>query len=129
MQQKVGHIFICPCIWSIQISRCFAGRVARPSPKASTGSSTAAQSRLNRRNNAKQSAATKRNALVSATRVFNGVDGAPRIVAVIPLTEDVSAKTTVQSLADALDISADECPEDGIWKLRCGKLSSRLKDD
>uniref|UniRef100_A0A8H7Y4G9 Ribosome biogenesis protein tsr1 n=1 Tax=Psilocybe cubensis TaxID=181762 RepID=A0A8H7Y4G9_PSICU len=104
-----------------------SSRIARPSPKASTGSSTVAQSRLNRRNNAKQSAAAKRNALVSATRIFNGVDGAPRIVAVIPLTEDVSAKSTVQSLADVLDMSADDCPDDGIWKMKAERFRTSLQ--
>jgi len=98
------------------------GRIARQSPKASPTSNTAAQSRLNRRNNAKQAQVKKRNSLISATRIFNGVDGAPRIVAVIPLTEDVSAKSTVASLADCLDLSGSECPEDGLWNMRCADL-------
>ena len=57
---------------------------------------------------------------MSATRVFNGVDGAPRIVAVIPLTFDVSAKKVVNSLAEVLDLPSADCPEDGVWKMRCG---------
>jgi len=56
--------------------------------------------------------------LVSATRIFNGVDGAPRIVAVIPLSEDVDARRTVSALAEALDAAADDCPETGLWKLK-----------
>jgi hypothetical protein len=55
---------------------------------------------------------------VSATRVFNGVDGAPRIVAVIPLSEDVNARSTVSALSEALDTPADDCPEAGLWKLK-----------
>ncbi|KAF4620522.1 hypothetical protein D9613_000299 [Agrocybe pediades] len=103
------------------------GKIARQSPKASPASSAAAQSRLNRRNNAKQAQATKRNALISATRIFSGVDGAPRIVAVIPLTYDVSAKSTVKSLAESLDIEADDCPEDGIWKMRADRFKTSLQ--
>ncbi|KAF8871255.1 ribosome biogenesis protein tsr1 [Gymnopilus junonius] len=103
------------------------GRIARQSPKTPTGSNAAAQSRLNRRNNAKQAQLTKRNALISATRIFNGVDGAPRIVAVIPLTGDVSTKSTVRSLAASLDIPADDCPEDGLWKLRADRFKTSLQ--
>jgi pre-rRNA-processing protein TSR1 len=104
---------------------CFVkliGRIARQLVKASPTSNSAAQSRLSRRNNAKQAQAKKRNSLISATRIFNGVDGAPRIVAVIPLTDDVSTKSTVASLADSLDLSGSECPEDGLWKMRCASL-------
>ncbi|KAF8197913.1 ribosome biogenesis protein tsr1 [Pholiota molesta] len=103
------------------------GRIARSSPKASPSSNSAAQTRLNRRNNAKQAQLAKRSALVSATRVFNGVDGAPRIVAVIPLTPDVSTKTVVSSLAEVLDISANDCPEDGIWKMRADRFKTSLQ--
>lgn len=98
------------------------GRIARQLPKASPSSNAAVQSRLSRRNNAKQAQVKKRNSLISATRIFNGVDGAPRIVAVIPLTEDVSTKSTVASLADSLNLSGSECPEDGLWKTRCADL-------
>jgi pre-rRNA-processing protein TSR1 len=78
----------------------------------------AAQTKLNRRNKAKQVQVQKRNVLVSATRIFNGVDGAPRIVAVIPLSEDLNARATVASLAEALDLSADDCPQTGLWELK-----------
>ncbi|TFK44273.1 ribosome biogenesis protein tsr1 [Crucibulum laeve] len=103
------------------------GRIARQSPKASPTSNSAAQSRLSRRNNAKQAQAKKRDALVSATRVFNGVDGAPRIVAVIPLTADVSTKGTVLSLAESLDVSAEDCLEDGVWKMRAERFKTSLQ--
>lgn len=95
----------------------YIGRVPKTSTKAAL-TSTAAQSRLNRRNNAKQGQTKKRQALVSATRLFNGVDGTPRIVAVIPLSEDVDARSTVAALAEALDAAADDCPETGLWKLK-----------
>lgn len=94
------------------------GRVPHASHKA-TPASNAAQSRLNRRNKAKQVQTQKRDVLVSATKIFNGVDGAPRIVAVIPLSGDLNARATVALLARSLDLSAAECPEAGLWKMKC----------
>lgn len=93
------------------------GKTLRQSPKSSS-TATVAQARLNRRNNAKQIQTKKRQALVSATRLFSGTDGTPRIVAVIPLTPDVSARTTIQGLAEVLDVPAESCPEVGNWRMR-----------
>jgi pre-rRNA-processing protein TSR1 len=93
------------------------GRIARDASKAAASTSVA-QLRLNRRNTAKQAQSKKRQSLISATRIFNGVDGAPRIVAVIPLTPDVDARGAVASLADSLQIPADDCPDLGIWKIK-----------
>ncbi|KAJ7873935.1 ribosome biogenesis protein tsr1 [Mycena olivaceomarginata] len=70
------------------------GRVPRESPKSNAGSKIAAQTRLNRRNNAKQAQTLKRNALVSAT-----------------------TRSAVSSLAEALDVATDDCPDHGLWKL------------
>ena len=56
---------------------------------------------------------------MSATRIFSGVDGAPRILAVIPLTPDVDARSVATSFGDALGLQTDDCPESGIWRLRC----------
>lgn len=95
-----------------------AGRIARELLKSSPTSNAAAQARSNRRNHAKQSQIKKRNSLISSTRIFNGVDGAPRIVAVIPLTGDVSTRNVIASLAESLELLAEDCPEDGIWKMR-----------
>ncbi|CAA7261787.1 unnamed protein product [Cyclocybe aegerita] len=103
------------------------GRIARQSPKAFPTSNAVAQSRLNRRNNAKQAQLVKRNALVSATRIFSGVDGAPRIVTVVPLTSDVSPKTVVASLTESLNIDAGECPENGIWKIRADRFKTSIQ--
>ena len=101
------------------------GRVPRQSPKVSaTNQNSAAQLRLNRKNNAKQAQIKKRNALVSATRLFSGVDGAPRIVAVIPLTSDVQTSEAVKGLAASLELDADDVPEKGIWKMRCVAISA-----
>ncbi|TRM70138.1 hypothetical protein BD626DRAFT_390775 [Schizophyllum amplum] len=102
------------------------GRVQRQSPKAPP-TNNSAQLRANRRNNAKQAQAKKREAIVSATRLFSGVDGAPRIVAVIPLTDDVSAKGAVSALASSLDASADDCPDTGLWGMRADRFKTSLQ--
>jgi pre-rRNA-processing protein TSR1 len=95
-----------------------SGRVPHRSPK-SISSSAAAQTRLNRRNNAKQVQAQKRQALISSTRIFHGTNGAPRIVAVIPLTADVDARLITSSLAASLEILTDDCPDGAPWTIRC----------
>ncbi|KAK1225651.1 ribosome biogenesis protein tsr1 [Marasmius sp. AFHP31] len=104
------------------------GRVPRQSPKASAANqNSAAQLRLNRKNNAKQAQIKKRNALVSATRLFSGVDGAPRIVAVVPLTSDVQASEAVKGLAGSLEVDADDVMEKGIWKMRADRFKTSLQ--
>ncbi|KAL4260195.1 Ribosome biogenesis protein Bms1/Tsr1 [Pleurotus pulmonarius] len=103
------------------------GRVSRQSPKTIHGSPNAAQTRMNRKNHAKQVQAHKRSAIVSATRLFNGVDGAPRIVAVVPLCPDVSTQEIVKYMAEALDQNADDCPIAGVWKLRAERFRTSLQ--
>ena len=95
----------------------YTGKTARQSQKSSS-TATVAQARLNRRNNAKQIQTKRRQALISATRLFSGTDGTPRIVVVVPLTPDVSARTTVQRIAEVLGLPAEECPEVGNWRMR-----------
>lgn len=106
------------------------GKIARQSPK--TTSNSAAQTRLNRRNHAKQTQTKKRSEIVSASRLFNGVDGAPRIVAVVPLCPDVSSKNIVFAIAASLGVFPEDCSENGIWKMKsalicllCNKSSNR----
>ncbi|KZT10829.1 ribosome biogenesis protein tsr1 [Laetiporus sulphureus 93-53] len=102
------------------------GRYARKSQKATVASNTAARSRLERRNNAKQVQVRKRQALISATRIFNGVDGAPRIVAIVPLTEDVSSHSVASALARSLDPSADDVSE-GLCKIRAERFKTSVQ--
>lgn len=91
----------------------------RQSPKNSQATLSTAQSRLNRKNHAKQVQTQKRHALVSATRLFNGIDGTPRIVAVVPLAADVDARQVAASLGESLDVAVEDIPQNGLWKLKC----------
>ncbi|KAG8214265.1 ribosome biogenesis protein tsr1 [Butyriboletus roseoflavus] len=103
------------------------GRTQRPSTK-SPAVSTAAQARLNRRNTQKQAQAAKRASLVASTRIFNGVDGAPRIVAVIPLCEGIPTVDAVCALATSVVEDVDGIKENSpIWKMKAGRFKTSLQ--
>ncbi|KAF1999069.1 DUF663-domain-containing protein [Amniculicola lignicola CBS 123094] len=72
-------------------------------------------SKFDRRNRAKQLRINKDHEHAKATNVFGGKDGAPRIVAVVPLCKDISPSAAVRSLNASIDIE-DEVPESG-WSL------------
>ncbi|KAI8994012.1 ribosome biogenesis protein tsr1 [Trametes punicea] len=103
------------------------GRTQRQSPKARASANAAAQLRTNRRNSAKQVQLKKRQGLVSATRIFSGVDGAPRIVAIVPLTEDVKARDVSEKLAQAIDATLEEDANTGLQKLRADRFKTSLQ--
>jgi pre-rRNA-processing protein TSR1 len=56
--------------------------------------------------------------------MFNGVDGAPRIVAVVPLCSDTSARDMAKSLVGGVDADMDttNCPEFGVWRIRSVRI-------
>nr|UWK20455.1 ribosomal biogenesis protein [Trichoderma aurantioeffusum] len=64
-------------------------------------------SKFDRRNQAKQTRLTKHKEHLKETSIFSGKDGAPRIVAVIPLCSDGDAKAAIQALNGSLDIETD----------------------
>jgi pre-rRNA-processing protein TSR1 len=80
-------------------------------------SSANAQSKLNRRNRSKQIQLRKRQSLLSAVSIFGGVDGAPRIVAVIPLCEDVDSHSAVSALSTSLGLP-DNTGQENITKIK-----------
>lgn len=61
-----------------------------------------------------------------ATNVFNGKDGAPRIVAVIPLCSDVSAAAAVRSLNASLDID-EEVPDAGWTRVNVDRFKQKVQ--
>lgn len=63
------------------------------------------QSKLDRRNQAKQKQRLKHKDRSEAASIFSGANGAPRQVAVIPLTKSVNVRAAVKSLNDSLDIA------------------------
>lgn len=64
-------------------------------------------SKLDRRNQAKQARLTKHRDHLKETSIFSGKDGAPRIVAVIPLCSDGDAQAAIQSLNSSVDIDTN----------------------
>ncbi|KAI1354321.1 hypothetical protein F5Y01DRAFT_273758 [Xylaria sp. FL0043] len=64
-------------------------------------------SKIDRRNQAKQRQLTKHKEHQKEASIFMGRDGAPRIVAVIPLCADGNALAAIQSLNGSLDIECD----------------------
>ncbi|KAI1117543.1 hypothetical protein F5Y14DRAFT_353246 [Nemania sp. NC0429] len=64
-------------------------------------------SKIDRRNQAKQRQLTKHKEHQREASLFTGRDGAPRIVAVIPLCADGDAPSAIQSLNGSLDIEGD----------------------
>ncbi|KAL0258870.1 ribosome biogenesis protein tsr1 [Diplodia seriata] len=83
-------------------------------------------SKFDRRNQAKQKRVGKHAEHMEATKVFAGRDGAPRIVAVVPLTEDVSAKLAVRSLNGALDLEED-VPERGGARVTIERFKQKVQ--
>ncbi|OTA54919.1 DUF663-domain-containing protein [Hypoxylon sp. EC38] len=67
-------------------------------------------SKFDRRNQAKQRQLAKHKEHQKETSVFTGRDGAPRIVAVVPLCADVNVSEAIRSLNSSLDIES-EIPE------------------
>ncbi|KIP06509.1 hypothetical protein PHLGIDRAFT_128227 [Phlebiopsis gigantea 11061_1 CR5-6] len=108
------------------IKEAAKGKLSRQSPKTTHSAANAVQTRLNRKNHAKQVQTLKRQATISASRIFNGADGAPRIVAVIPLTPDVDPAFVAAALAEHLDIS-EVVPQHGLWKLRADRFKTSLQ--
>ncbi|KAI0124954.1 hypothetical protein BJ170DRAFT_635827 [Xylariales sp. AK1849] len=64
-------------------------------------------SKLDRRNQAKQRQQQKHKEHQKETFVFSGRDGAPRIVAVVPLCSDGDVPAAIHSLNSSLDIQTD----------------------
>ena len=60
-------------------------------------------SKLERRNQAKQKRMTRDQEHAKATSVFSGRDAAPRIIAVVPLCNDVDIPDAIKSLSGSVD--------------------------
>ncbi|KAL8280521.1 hypothetical protein RQP46_007169 [Phenoliferia psychrophenolica] len=93
------------------------GRTSRPSerksrPKTTNATLAASHSKLNRRNHAKQMQGKKLAALEDVGRIFSrkGADRVSRVVAVVPLTGDLSALQIVEQLLKSVDV---ECEGEG----------------
>ncbi|KAM3443835.1 hypothetical protein MY4824_000283 [Beauveria thailandica] len=82
-------------------------------------------SKFDRRNQAKQARLTKHKEHLKGTSVFNSREGAPRIVAVIPLCADGDAAAAIQQLNGSLDITADIQP--GSFRVPVDRFKQKLQ--
>jgi pre-rRNA-processing protein TSR1 len=83
-------------------------------------------SKFDRRNQARQKQQTKHKEHLRETNVFAGRDGAPRIVAVIPLCEDANAAAAIRSLSNSLDIEA-EIPDEGFLRTDIDRFKQKIQ--
>lgn len=83
-------------------------------------------SKLDRRNKAKQLRITKGAEHDKTNSVFNGKDGAPRTVAIIPLCDSISSTEAVKSLVRSVDIE-DEVPQNGTFRLDIARFKQKLQ--
>lgn len=83
-------------------------------------------SKFDRRNRAKQLRLNKDQEHAKATNVFAGKDGAPRIVAIVPLCGDVSASAAVRSLNASLDIT-EEVPDAGWVRTNVDRFKQKVQ--
>ncbi|CAE6434306.1 unnamed protein product [Rhizoctonia solani] len=103
------------------------GRVGN-SPKVQPVASAAiAQTKLNRKNAAKQNQFKKRADLADEGKIFHGSNAAPRIVAVIPLCPDVSAQQTALQIVKALGVDTSSAPESGTWIIEAPRFRTTLQ--
>ncbi|PHH91806.1 hypothetical protein CDD83_10229 [Cordyceps sp. RAO-2017] len=82
-------------------------------------------SKFDRRNQAKQARLSKHREHLRETSIFSGKDGAPRVVAVIPLCADADAKTAVRQLNGSLDIDAEVL--DGSTRVSVARFKQKLQ--
>lgn len=83
-------------------------------------------SKFDRRNQARQKQLTKHKEHIRETSVFTGRDGAPRIVAVIPLCDDGDAAAAVRQLNSSIDVEMD-VPEEGIFRTDVDRFKQKIQ--
>ncbi|KAH8730369.1 hypothetical protein GQ44DRAFT_700208 [Phaeosphaeriaceae sp. PMI808] len=83
-------------------------------------------SKFDRRNRAKQMRLKKDSEHAKATNVFAGKEGAPRLVAIIPLCSDISTAEAARSLNASLDIE-EEVPEAGWTRTNVERFKQKVQ--
>jgi pre-rRNA-processing protein TSR1 len=83
-------------------------------------------SKFDRRNRAKQMRLNKDSEHAKATNVFAGKDGAPRVIALIPLCSDVSTAAAARSLNISVEVE-DEVPEVGWTRTTVDRFKQKVQ--
>ncbi|ROT43400.1 ribosome biogenesis protein TSR1 [Sodiomyces alkalinus F11] len=82
-------------------------------------------SKFDRRNQAKQRQLAKRKEHIEETAIFSGRDGAPRIVAVVPLCPDSDPSFAIKQLTQSVDIEAEI--EDRPFRVSVDRFKQKLQ--
>ncbi|KAJ5290855.1 hypothetical protein N7478_000106 [Penicillium angulare] len=83
------------------------------------------KSKLDRRNTARQRQQLKHQEKAQANSIFTGQNGAPRHVAVVPLSVDVDAASVINALNESVDVSAAVSP-DSVTRVRIDRFRQSL---
>ncbi|KAL4933441.1 small subunit rRNA maturation protein TSR1 [Aspergillus undulatus] len=84
------------------------------------------KSKLDRRNQARQKQLNKKQERDQATSIFSGQNGAPRHVAIVPLSVDIDIAAIVKALNESVDVSSDASP-DTISRVRVERFRQNLQ--
>ena len=82
-------------------------------------------SKFDRKNQARQIRQVKHQQNVKSTHLFAGQNGAPRVIAVVPLCEDMDAVAAVQKLNQAVDAES-QWPLEGHMRVRVDRFKQNL---
>lgn len=83
-------------------------------------------SKLDRRNQARQKQQNKHQERAQATSIFSGQNGAPRHVAIVPLSVDIDTAATIKSLNESVDVSSD-VSADTLSRVRIDRFRQNLQ--
>ncbi|TIB81263.1 DUF663-domain-containing protein [Wallemia mellicola] len=105
------------------------GRVDTKQSSSKTSSANNLKNKQERKNQAKQLQKQKRDGLLEGKRLFEGRFGAPRIVLVLPLTEDIDGLNTVKQLLKSVgeESSALEYQGFGIYRCRISRFNQQFQ--
>ncbi|KAJ5173359.1 Ribosome biogenesis protein tsr1 [Penicillium capsulatum] len=79
------------------------------------------KSKLDRRNQARQRQQLKHQEKAQATSIFTGQNGAPRHVAVVPLSADIDVAAIITALNESVDVRSEVSP-DGATRVRIDRF-------
>lgn len=105
------------------------GRVDTKQSSSKTSSANNLKNKQERKNQAKQLQKQKRDGLLEGKRLFEGRFGAPRIVLVLPLTEDIDGLNTVKQLLKSVgeESSALEYQGFGIYRCKISRFNQQFQ--
>ncbi|KAI7634772.1 putative pre-rRNA processing protein Tsr1, partial [Hortaea werneckii] len=84
-------------------------------------------SKFERKNHAKQVRQNKLGERREEASVFQGKDGAPRIVAVIPLCADVKSNEVIMRMNGSVDVEEERPANEGPWRVEIPRFKQKVQ--